>query len=197
MNKNIQKYIAENFSTIVKILVIYAIGIVIGLVLFNFQSVKNEYLDVMRNILDMTKQENFEGINIIANGLKNNIIFISLLHLSLLTFVAPMLVLLFVILKAIVTGIYIATLFSIFGFFKGIAAIFLGIVLPLLLSLMGYVVICTNIIRIFSSIRNGNFELKDIVKYIYWLIISFSLISFSLVIEQLMTTVILNIYSNI
>ena len=197
MNKNIQKYIAENFSTIVKILVVYAIGIVIGLVLFNFQSVKNEYLDVMRNILDMTKQENFEGINIIANGLKNNIIFISLLHLSLLTFVAPMLVLLFVILKAIVTGIYIATLFSIFGFFKGIAAIFLGIVLPLLLSLMGYVVICTNIIRIFSSIRNGNFELKDIVKYIYWLIISFSLISFSLVIEQLMTTVILNIYSNI
>ena len=197
MNKNIQKYIAENFSTIVKILVVYAIGIVIGLVLFNFQSVKNEYLDVMRNILDMTKQENFEGINIIANGLKNNIIFISLLHLSLLTFVAPMLVLLFVILKAIVTGIYIATLFSIFGFFKGIAAIFLGIVLPLFLSLMGYVVICTNIIRIFSSIRNGNFELKDIVKSIYWLIISFSLISFSLVIEQLMTTVILNIYSNI
>ncbi len=197
MNKNIQKYIAENFSTIIKILVVYALGVIIGVVLFNFQSVKNEYIDVMRNILDMTKQENFEGINIIANGLKNNIIFISLLHLSLLTFIAPMLVLLFVILKAIVTGIYIATLFSIFGFLKGIATVFLGIVLPLFLSLMGYVVICTNIIRIFSSIRNGNFELKDIVKYIYWFIISFSLISFSLVIEQLMTSVILNIYSNI
>lgn len=198
MNKSIQKYVGQNIGIISKILVVYAIGIVIGIVLFSITDIKQEYINIVKEIFDMTKQENFSGINIVANGIKNNTTFIVLLYSTILTVIAPLLVCLFIILRAIITGIYMCTIFCIFGIGKGIIVVVLGIIIPLIVSLLGYILICTNVINIFHNMSNGNkIELKDIIKQIYWLIISYSLISFSIVIEQLMTSIIFNMYKQI
>lgn len=119
MSKSIQKYIRENFGTIVKILGVYLVGVIIGIMLFCFTDVKKEYTTIVTSILDSAKLENFEGINIISNGIRNNALYIMLLYLSSITFVAPLIICLMIILKAIVTGIYICALFSVFGFLKG------------------------------------------------------------------------------
>lgn len=198
MNKSIQKYVSENIAIISKIILVYVIGITIGIALYVFTDIKNEYIDIVKNILEQTKLENFESINVIANGLKNNLFFIGLIYLSIITIISPLIICAIVALKAIVTGIYICTLFSIFGFLKGIAVITLNVILPLLLSFIGFTIICTNAINIFKDINLGNnFSIKEAIKQGYWLVISFSLISFSIVIEQLTSGLVISIYSKI
>lgn len=198
MNKSIQKYVIENISVISKILFIYAIGIAIGCTLFIFTDIKNEYINIVKNILEQTKQENFESINVIANGLKNNLFFIGIIYSSIITIISPLIIFAIIVLKAIVTGIYICTLFSIFGFLKGIGVVIINVILPLILSLTGFVIISTNAINIFKNINLGNkFTIKELIKQGYWFIISFSLISFSIVIEQLTSGAVISIYTKI
>ena len=198
MNKSIQKYIRENFSIITKIAIIYAIGIIIGIILFMFTDIKNDYANIVKGVLDNTKLDNFQGINIISNGIKNNIIYIFALYFSLITIIAPLIICFLVVLKAIVTGIYICTIFSIFGTLKGLAVNIISVIIPVGFSLVGYIIICTNIISIFKCISQGEkINLKSSIIHLYYLLIPISLISFSIVIEQLMTSVTINIYNSI
>lgn len=198
MSNSIQKYIRENMSIILKILVIYLIGIAIGILLFVFTDIKKEYVDIVSGVFEGVKSEDFEGINIIANGIKNNIVYIGILYFSLITIIAPLIICLFVILKAIVTGIYICTLYSVFGIFNGILVSIVSVIIPTFFSLVGYVIICTNIINLFKLISQGEkADIKQLLKHFYFLLISVSLISFSIVLEQLMTGISLKIYTNI
>lgn len=198
MNKNIQKYVAENISIISKILLFYVSGVILGIILFIFTDIKAEYIDIVKNILEQTKQENFESINVIANGLKNNLFFIGIIYSSIITIISPLIIMTIIVLKAIVTGIYVCTLFSIFGILKGLGVIILNVLLPLLLSLTGFIIISTNAINIFKDINLGNkIGIKEAIKQGYWFIISFSLISFSIVVEQLTSGLVISIYSKI
>lgn len=198
MSKSIQNYIRENISVISKILFIYAIGLLIGIILFIFTDINDGYVDIVKSVFDSSRLENFEGINIITNGIRNNIIYIAILYFSLITIIAPLIICFLVLLKAIVTGIYICSIFTIFGFFKGILVSFISVIIPVLFSLTGYIIICTNIISIFKCISQGEkMDIKNMFIHLYYLVISISLISFSIVIEQLMTGVSLSMYANI
>lgn len=198
MSNSIQKYIRENISTILKILFIYFIGVAVGIIIFIFTDIKKEYVDIVSGVFEGVKSDNFEGINVIANGIKNNIIYIGILYFSLITIIAPLIICFFVILKAIVTGIYICTLYSVFGIFNGILVSIVSVIIPNIFSLIGYIIICTNIINLFKLISQGEkADIKQLLKHFYFLLISISLISFSIVLEQLMTGVSLKIYTNI
>lgn len=198
MNKSIQKYVAENISIISKILLFYVSGVILGIILFVFTDIKAEYIDIVKNILEQTKQENFQSINVIANGLKNNLFFIGIIYSSIITIISPLIIMTIIVLKAIVTGIYVCTLFSIFGILKGLGVIILNVLLPLILSLTGFIIISTNAINIFKDINLGNkIGIKETIKQGYWFIISFSLISFSIVVEQLTSGLVISIYSKI
>ena len=198
MSNSIQKYIRENISTILKILFIYFIGVAVGIIIFIFTDIKKEYVDIVSGVFEGVKSEDFEGINIIANGIKNNIVYIGILYFSLITIIAPLIICFFVFLKAIVTGIYICTLYSVFGIFNGILVSIVSVIIPNIFSLIGYIIICTNIINLFKLISQGEkADIKQLLKHFYFLLISISLISFSIVLEQLMTGVSLKIYTNI
>ena len=198
MSNSIQKYIRENISTILKILFIYFIGVAVGIIIFIFTDIKTEYINIVSGVFEGVKSDNFEGINVIANGIKNNIIYIGILYFSLITIIAPLIICFFVFLKAIVTGIYLCTLYSVFGVFNGILVSLISVIIPNIFSLIGYIIICTNIINLFKLISQGEkADIKQLLKHFYFLLISISLISFSIVLEQLMTGVSLKIYTNI
>lgn len=171
------------------------LGVLIGVVLFCFTDVNKEYTTIVADVLDNAKLAKFEGINIISNGIRNNGLYILLLYLSSITFVAPLIIGLMVLLKAIVTGIYACTLFSIFGFFKGIAAVFVSVIIPVTFSLCGYICICINVLSMFKALFSSqNIKAGNVIKHVYFLVIAISLISFSIVVEQLMTKVTLGLY---
>ena len=198
MSNSIQKYIRENISIILKILFIYFIGVAVGIIIFIFTDIKTEYINIVSGVFEGVKSDNFEGINVIANGIKNNIIYIGILYFSLITIIAPLIICFFVFLKAIVTGIYLCTLYSDFGVFNGILVTLISVIIPNIFSLIGYIIICTNVINLFKLISQGEkVDIKQVLKHLYFLLISISLISFSIVLEQLMTGVSLKIYTNI
>ncbi len=198
MSNSIQKYIRENISIILKILFIYFIGVAVGIIIFIFTDIKTEYINIVSGVFEGVKSDNFEGINVIANGIKNNIIYIGILYFSLITIIAPLIICFFVFLKAIVTGIYLCTLYSVFGVFNGILVSLISVIIPNIFSLIGYIIICTNVINLFKLISQGEkVDIKQVLKHLYFLLISISLISFSIVLEQLMTGVSLKIYTNI
>ncbi len=191
-----QKYITQNISVIFKICLVFCIGIVLGIMIYNFADY--EYTEIIQNIFEQSKQENFDGINVLVNGMKNNVIYIILLHISLLCIFTPFVVFFLLVLKSISVGIYICTLFSVFGISKGLIVVFVGAILPNIVSLMGYILICTNILNIYNDSINGvKMEFSKWMQKLYLLVIAFSLLSFSLVIEQLASSVMLNMYNKI
>ncbi len=198
MSKSIEKYIRENIGTITKLLIIYLVGIIVGIVLCVVTNVENEYASMLTGVLENIKLSNYEGINIIANGIRNNAIFILFIYLSTITFIAPLLIVLFVISKAILTGVYICTLFKIFGILKGIVVVFTSVIIPLIFSLSGYIGLCTNVLSMFKLVYSGEkIYIKSILKHVYFLVVFISLICFSLVLEQFITRLTLSIYIDI
>ncbi len=191
-----KKYIMKNFSMIIKLGIVCAIGIVIGIIIYNFADYS--YIEIIKNIFDQSKSEDFNGVNILVNGLKNNVVYVSVCYLSLICIFTPTILLFLLILKCTSIGIYMCSILSLFGFSKGILCVLLGVILPDIFCLLGYILICTNILNIYNNIKEGmKFEFFKSINSMYILIISLSLISFAIVIEQLTSTVMLNLYNKI
>lgn len=70
----IKEYNNNNFKSIVLIFSCLIIGLVVGIITFNFMpgGTKTEIIQTLNNTLSSTKSENFEGINVIKNGMISN-----------------------------------------------------------------------------------------------------------------------------
>ena len=80
----IKEYINNNFKSIVLIFSCLIIGLVVGIITFNFMpgGTKTEIIQTLNNTLSSTKSENFEGINVIKYDIEwyfsfNTIFFIN------------------------------------------------------------------------------------------------------------------------
>ena len=82
MKKYLKDYIYNNFKNIFTIFIFIAIGLVVGIFLFNIsdESAKSQIIQSVRNTLDLSKNKNFEGVNIIINSLTTNISLIIIIY---------------------------------------------------------------------------------------------------------------------
>ena len=137
MKNYLFKYTKENYKTIKTLVFCLVIGMIMGIIVFNIidNSIKNELIHNVKTTLDIAKNKNFEGINIIKNGIISN---------ALICF--------FNLLKGISIGIYISTLFSIFGTGNGLLALILIVLLPNLIYIPSYIYVCTNAINFHYSV---------------------------------------------
>lgn len=194
MSSSIKKYINSNLQKIIKIATIYIIAIIIGITIFIFSDIKSsQYFTDATNIFSSGSQ-NIQNVNVITNGLKNNMLIIILLYLTSITIICPVLVLTLIGIKGIISGIYIATIITIFRFGKGILVTFLAVVIPQLILLPAYIILCINVLNAYNDIIiNRKIEFSNVIKQIYLFVISFSLISFSIVLEQFTTSIIIKL----
>ena len=191
-----KKYIQENIETIIKFGMICVAGILLGIIMYSFAD--SSYIDIIKNIFDQSKNEDFNGINILVNGLKNNVIYVGVCYLTLMFIYTPLALLFLIILKCTSIGIYMCSIFSLFGFSKGIICVLVGVILPDIFCLFGYILISTNILDVYKRIKEGTkIRLYNGINFVYILLISISLISFSIVIEQLSSSIMLNLYNKI
>ena len=125
MKKYFKEYISQNFKVLTILFICLIIGIVMGVAIYHIldDGVKTELINTMKSTLDLTKQENFQGINIIKNGMISNIILTLIIYLISLTLISPYLISILSITKGFAIGIYIPTLFQIFNFGNGIIAL--------------------------------------------------------------------------
>lgn len=200
MKNYLKNYIEENFKVLSIIFFCLIIGLVVGIILYNMidPNLREEILKSMRQTLELTKQENFTGINVIKNGMVANIILVMVIYLISLSLIAPYLISILTISKGIAIGVYIPTLFQIFGPSKGFVALLLLVILPNLIYIPAYMYISTNSLKFNCMIvSKENSKTSLVAKESIKLLIGFSIIFLSIVVEQLTTLGVISLYGSI
>ena len=158
---------------------------------------KTEIIQTLNNTLSSTKSENFEGINVIKNGMISNGILVLILYFSSITLIAPGLVCMTNIFKGFSIGLYIPTLFYVFGFGNGIIALLLLVIIPNLIYIPAFIYLSINSVsfhyELIEAKENGG-GIKITIKEMYKLILGFSVIALSVIIEQLLSLGVIHMY---
>lgn len=199
MKKYFKEYISQNFKVLTILFICLIIGIVMGVAIYHIldDGVKTELINTMKSTLDLTKQENFQGINIIKNGMISNIILTLIIYLISLTLISPYLISILSITKGFAIGIYIPTLFQIFNFGNGIIAMILLIIIPNLVYIPSYVYMCTNSINFNYNLINGENKMSLIIKEIIKIVVGFSIMFLGVILEQFTSLGVISLYKKL
>lgn len=187
MKNYLRNYIYENIKVISIILLCVAIGIIIGSLVFNYsnENIKNQIINISKNTLDIAKNENFEGINVLLNGIKTNIPVIIFIYFSAITFIPMFLINITSFIKGISIGIYASILLSLFGVTKGIFFSLLVIFIPNVIYIMAYIFICNNSLILHNKFMENGIKIYDVIFEIVRIVIGFSTIFLSVILEQI------------
>lgn len=197
MKKYLYKYIYDNSKTIIGVITFILIGIVIGVVGFNFFSDtdKQELVNNLKNILDSTKSDNFDTANVIKNGIRSNIIYIIIIYIFSFTFFTKQATNIVNICRGIVIGIIVPVLFSIFKTIDATLVFFMYVILPNLLYIPSCIYTTVNSLLLNKKIFLGeDNKLYMLTSEIVKILCSFSIMFLGVFIEQLALLLILKIY---
>lgn len=200
MKKYLRNYIEENFKVLSIIFFCLIIGLVIGVIMYNMidSTLREEIINSMKQTLELTKQENFTGINVIKNGMVANAVLVMVIYLISLSLIAPYLISILSISKGLAIGVYVPTLFQIFGPSKGLVALLLLVVLPNLIYIPAYMYISTNSLKFnYSIVSKESSKTSLVTKESIKLLIGFSIMFLSIVVEQLTTLGVISLYGSI
>ena len=191
MTKKIIMYIRENIKDITIFACIYFVAVVMGIIMYNVLSIGHEYKELITNTLEGTKLDNFAGVNIITNGIKQNALFLFIAVFAIFTYICTIILSSLFVVKGISTGIYISSLYSILGPIRGTEFVILDVLIPQVFCVFGLILFATLI----SYIKKNRFS--EPLNIAYVTLFSLSLLSFSIAFEQLISSVCINIYTNI
>jgi uncharacterized membrane protein SpoIIM required for sporulation len=201
MKRYLLKYIEKNIKIITVLFLFLIIGLVIGI--FTYQildgNTKNELLNSIKGTLNLCKQENFEGINVIKNGMISNLIIITIIYLATITMISTNIICVINLLKGFFVGIYISTLFNVFGIGSGILVIILLIIIPGIVYIPAFIYTSCNAINFYYKITDDlkcN-KISLICKELYLCLLSFSIMLFSALLEQFLTSPVIAIYTQL
>ncbi|MDO4282864.1 MAG: stage II sporulation protein M [Clostridia bacterium] len=198
MKEYLEKYIKENYKILKITCICFIIGLVVGMILYLFVSdgIKNEFTMTLKNTLELSKSSNFENINIIKNGVISNAILLFMIYFCSITLAAPVLISMITFFKSFSIGIYIPIIFNIFGISNGLLVLLLLLIIPNILYIPAFIFSVTNAIK-FHYLLFEESETSMIFKCLkefIFVLISFSMMILSIVVEQLLTTSVIGIY---
>lgn len=199
MKSYILKLLEENKKSIKVFVFCLLLGLATGFIAYNFLSSdnKHELVNSVKVTLDICKDESFEKVSILQNGLKSNFYMIILFLIVSTTIVAPLVFCAIYFIKGFAIGIYISVIYSIFGFWNGTLSNFLINILPNLIFIPIYIYIGIKTIDFHYFVCSDGTvsdKIKRLVVLGYSYIISMPFVFLSLVIEQIVFPIVLNIY---
>lgn len=199
MKKKIMEYIEQNFKNIVVVSGSIILGIIVGIILYQVISsgIQNDLVRTMKNTLELTKSENFEGINIIKNGMISNLILVAVIYLMSLTLISPYLISMLSFFKGLSIGMYIPTLFNIFGISKGLLAMLLLIIIPNLVYIPSYIYLSVNSIRFHYSLLGNESKMIVFTKEFFKVVLGFSVMFLGVILEQVTSYWVILLYASI
>lgn len=199
MKEKIKQYINDNLKSIAIIFLFAIMGIVLGIFLYQIvpDAIKNDLIKTMKTTLDLTKNENFKGINIIKNGMISNIILVIVIYSMSLTLLSPYLISLLSFFKGLSIGMYIPTIFNIFGASKGILAMFLLVIIPNLIYIPSYIFFSVNSVKFHYSLLSEENKFILFIKEVIRIIFGFSIMFLGVILEQLTSNWVITLYGSI
>lgn len=202
MKSYILKLFEENKKSIKVFAFCLLLGLATGFISYNFLSAdnKHELVNSVKVTLDICKNENFEKVSILENGLKSNLYTIIMFLAVATTIVAPIVFCAIYFFKGFAIGIYMSVIYSIFGFWDGTLSNFMINIIPNLIFIPAYIFIGLKTID-FHYYICGDSTLKEKLKRLMYLgysyILAMPFFFLSIVIEQLIFPIVLNIYLKI
>lgn len=202
LKKLLREYIAENRKVVTLLFVCIITGILAGIVIYSVsgKEVKDILTSQMTEAIKVTDNGEFIKTEVIYNGVKNNIAYIFVMFVFSIMLYGTVFIYLLYIVKGLSIGIYVGTIFGIFGFFWGALVVLLMVVLINVvylpaLSFIGVTMINynLNLMEYKREVRKVNTLSKVIVKTLFGLMIIFS----SIIIEQLMSNIVIKIASKV
>lgn len=198
LKKLINEYVYTNKKIIIGIFVCILIGIISGISVYMFtdKSIKDTLKLQMAESIDMSDNGEYIKTEIIYRGIKNNICYIFIMFIFSIMLYGSLLIYLLYIIKGIAIGIYISTLFSIFGTWWGLFVVLLLVILVNVVYLPAITFVGITLINYNLGIMEyknqiGNFTKfsKIIFNISFGIVIIFS----SIIVEQLMSNVVIKI----
>lgn len=198
LKKLLKEYLVQNKKIVLGLFLCLAVGILSGIIIYNFSSkeVKSILTSQMVEAIKLSDNGEFIKTDVIYNGVRNNIAYIFLMFVFSIMLYGTVFIYLLYIVKGLSIGIYIGTLFGIFGLWWGMLAFLLMVILINMvylpaLSFVGITLISYNldIMEYRRETKNISTFSKVVVKVLFGLMIIFS----SIIIEQLMSNVIIKI----
>lgn len=198
LKKLLKEYLVQNKKIVLGLFLCLAVGILSGIIIYNFSSkeVKSILTSQMVEAIKLSDNGEFIKTDVIYNGVRNNIAYIFLMFVFSIMLYGTVFIYLLYIVKGLSIGIYIGTLFGIFGLWWGMLAFLLMVILINMvylpaLSFVGITLISYNldIMEYRRETKNISTFSKVLVKVLFGLMIIFS----SIIIEQLMSNVIIKI----
>lgn len=202
VKKWIKNYLMNNKYEVIVFSFIMLTGFIIGITTFLVADDETRRIatEAVTGVLDLSAKEEFIKADIVLNGLKSNFIFITILFIFSMTLFGKWGIYVAMLIKGIALGIYTSVLFNVFGFGY-------GILVNILLVISVNIIYIPALIYICISLYNLNFDIfkmrtqsslsSKMIRTIFEVVMGFVFIFSSIILEQVMSTVMLNIYTKI
>ena len=154
----------------------------------------------VKDVFDISKEETYVKTNVILNGIKADVILILILAILSVTLFGRVGIDAIVFLKGISYSLYTILLFKIFGPLWGIIVSFLLVILVNIIYIPALIFVVVTFLEInfnLFKVKIQSFNVSMIYKAIFSIIMGFILMFSSVVLEQVLSTVVLNIYSKL
>ena len=128
----------------------------------------------------------------------SNILLTGVIYLLALSFICPYLIGSLSLLKGFSIGLYVPTIFYIFGLKNGIIATSLMVVLPNIFYIVSFIYSCTNAYNLNLKLMNKEgTKIMIIAQEIIRIAVSFSFVFLGVFIEQLTSNYVLSLYEKL
>lgn len=198
LKKLMSEYIYQNKKIVVGLFICITIGVLSGLVIYLFSNndIQKNLQNQMTEAIKLSDNGEYIKTEIIYNGIRNNIIYILIMFALSVMLYGSLLIYFLYLLKGITIGIYISTLFSVFGMWWGLLVILLLVLLVNLVYLPGLVFIGITLINYNLDImeyRNETKKVTNFSKVVFNITFGLLIIFSSIIVEQLMSNIVVKI----
>lgn len=203
MNRNnkiniFKRYFSDNIEKIFYLDLIILIGIIVGIISFNFlnETNKNEVFTYVSTFTSDIKHGLEYNLNYFFQSIINNYIFLFLVILSSLTIFAVLAIGIIYFLKGYILGFTISCIYATLGIYKGSLLNFIIVILSNLIlipaiTILGSICINFNFKVVLNRVK-GVSVLKEIFKLVIILFPIIILIIFNSFVEAIIVPVIIN-----
>lgn len=198
LKKIISEYVYQNKKIVMGLFVCMIIGIISGLAIYLLSNndVKDKLSNQMLDAIELSDNGEYIKTDIIYNGIRNNVIYILIMFALSIMLYGSLLIYFLYILKGISIGIYVSTLFSIFGLWWGLLVILLLVVLVNVVYLPAIAFVGVTLINYNLDIMEYRNESRNVInfsKVIFNIGIGLLIIFSSIIVEQLMSNIVIKI----
>ncbi len=200
LKKLVKEYILKNKYDLFVILIMILIGITVGIGVYAFSdsNVKEVLITEATGVFKISASKEYLETNVVANGIKINIILICVLGIASVTLFGRYIIEMMAVIKGAMLSIYAAILFNVFGIGYGILVVFLLVVLVNIIYLPAYIFLSVMFMEIHFNIfkkRSGITSL-EMLGYLGKGILSFVVIFSGIIAEQMTSLVVLKLFLN-